>query len=254
MVSLQHKKKTLNTEELIYGINPVIEVLLSGKEIEKIFFQKTLHPSKTDKIKTLATERNVPFQFVPKEKLYKITRKNHQGVIAIVSPLIYSNIEHVIPELFEQGKTPFFIVLDQVTDVRNLGSIARSAECAGVDAIIIPDKGTAMLNADAVKTSAGALTRIKVCRVSSLKNSLKFIKESGIKIVGASEKAKKLYFETEYNSPIAILMGSEEKGIGQELIPICDDLVKIPMQGKINSLNVSVASGIILFEALKHRM
>ncbi|MCD4695858.1 MAG: 23S rRNA (guanosine(2251)-2'-O)-methyltransferase RlmB [Bacteroidales bacterium] len=253
MVSL-YKKTTLKTEDIIYGHKPVIEAINSGNEVEKLYIQKNLQPARSDELRKLATEHKIPFQFVPKEKLNRLTRKNHQGIVAIISPIIYSNLEYIVPELFEQGKTPLLLVLDKITDVRNLGSIARSAECAGVDAILLPAKGSAMINADAVKTSAGALTKIKVCRVTSLNNSILYLKDSGLKIFGATEKSKNLYFETNYNIPAAIIMGSEEKGISPELLSLCDDHVKIPIAGEIGSLNVSVATGIILFEALRQRI
>lgn len=244
----------MKSEETIYGYQPVLEAIDSGKEIEKLFIQRNLQQQRMDELKKLATINKIPFQFVPKEKLNKITTKNHQGIIAIVSPIIYSKIEYLVPELFEAGKIPAILVLDQITDVRNFGSIARSAECSGVDAIVIPDKGSAMINADAIKTSAGALTKIRVCRVSSLKKSLLYLKECGISIYGATEKTEELYYNIKYDMPFALIMGSEEKGISSELMDYCDKLIKIPLKGEIESLNVSVACGIILFESVRQRI
>jgi len=196
----------------------------------------------------------VPFQYVPREKLNKLTHQNHQGIIAIVSPISYASIDTILPGIFESGRSPFLLILDKVTDVRNLGSIARTAECAGVDAIIIPSKGSAMINADALKTSAGALNKIPVCRNPDLKEVIVFLKESGIQILGATETAESNHFTPDYSLPIALIMGSEEKGISAEYLKLCDQTVKIHMPGDIGSLNVGVAAGIILFEVVKQRM
>lgn len=240
--------------DIIYGYQPVLEAINSGKEIEKILFQKTIQQNKITEIKSKATGFNIPFQFVPKERLNKFTRKNHQGIIAIVSPVTYENIENLLPSLFEEGKIPFLLILDKITDVRNLGAIARSAECAGVDAIIIPSRGSAIINADGIKTSAGALNKIPVCRNPNLKETIQFLKNSGLKIVGATEKTEKNFYTINYNDPLALIMGSEEKGISGEYIKLCDETVKIPMVGEIQSLNVAVASGIVLFEVVRQRI
>lgn len=243
----------MKKEEILYGFQPVLEAIKSGKEIEKLFLQTTIHPSKLKDIKSEATIHEIPFQFVPREKLNKLTRQNHQGIIAIVSPISYVDYTQLLPMLYEQGKTPLFLILDKVTDVRNLGSIARSAECSGVDAMILPAKGSAMINSDAIKTSAGALNRLAVCRVSNLKETLIFLKESGIELIGAKENSTTTYFQASYKNPLAIIMGSEEKGVSEEYLKLCDQVVSIPMVGEIQSLNVSVAAGILLFEALKQR-
>ena len=243
----------MKKDEIIYGFQPVLEAIKSGKEIEKLLLMKTLHPSKLSELKKEATAFRVPFQFVPKEKLNKLTRQNHQGIVAIVSPIAYTEITQLVPMLFEQGKIPFFLALDKVTDVRNFGSIARSAECAGVDALIIPSKGSAMINSDAVKTSAGALTRLPVCRVSSLKNTVRYLKDSGINITGTREQSPRLYHQLDYRIPVAFIMGSEESGISEEVLALCDNLVSIPLVGEIQSLNVAVAAGIVLFEAVRQR-
>jgi 23S rRNA (guanosine2251-2'-O)-methyltransferase len=195
----------------------------------------------------------IPMQLVPVEKIDRITRKNHQGIVAFISPITYYNIEEIIPKLFEEGKTPLILILDQVTDVRNFGAIARTAEVAGVDAIIIPDKGAAQINSDALKTSAGALHLIPVCRVKSLAMTVKFLKNSGLKIVASTGKGEKFYDETNMKDPAAIIMGSEDLGIEAGLLRIADEWVKIPQSGQIESLNVSVAAGIIIFEAIRQR-
>jgi len=254
MIYLQTKSIHLKKTDIIYGFNPVLEAIQSGKEIEKLLIQKGIHPGKEKELKKAALQLEVPFQFVPKEKLNKFTRQNHQGVIAIVSPISYASIETLLPGIFESGRTPFLLILDKITDVRNLGSIARSAECAGVDAIILPARGSAMINADAVKTSAGALNKIPVCRQSNLKETIRFLKDSGIGIFGATEKAESPYYQHDFTIPLALLMGSEEKGIAEEYLKLCDDIVNIPMPGEIASLNVSVAAGIFMFEVVKQRM
>lgn len=222
--------------------------------MEKIFILNSMQQYKVNEIKKIAIENNIPFQFVPKEKLNRLTRKNHQGLIAIASPVSYMDIETFLPGLYEAGKTPFLLILDKVTDVRNIGSIARSAECAGVDAIILPSRGTALLNADAVKTSAGALMKLPVCRNSNLKETIRFLKDSGLKVIAASEKADVQYFGADYKGPVAIIMGSEEKGVSEEYLKLCDEVVKIPIVGEIESLNVSVATGIVIFEAVRQRL
>jgi len=244
----------LKKDEIIYGYQPVLEAIKSGKEIEKLLLLKTLHPSKLQEIKKEATAFRIPFQFVPKEKLYKFTRQNHQGVVALVSPVSYVEIGQLLPMLFEAGKLPFLLVLDRITDVRNMGSIARSAECAGVDALILSAKGSALINADAIKTSAGALTRLPVCRVSSMKATIDFLKNSGISVIGTKEGSESVYHQVDYSIPVAVVMGSEESGISEEILGQCDHRVSIPILGEIQSLNVSVAAGIILYEAVKQRM
>jgi 23S rRNA (guanosine2251-2'-O)-methyltransferase len=180
--------------------------------------------------------------------------KNHQGVLAFISPIEYQNIENILPMVYESGREPFFIILDKVSDVRNFGAITRTAECAGVDAIIIPEKGSARISGDAVKTSAGALHKIPVCRVKNLAQTIKFLQESGIQIVAATEKASDLYYQTDFSIPTAILMGSEDTGLEMEYLRTADRMVKIPILGEIESLNVSVAASILMYEAVKQRM
>ena len=244
----------MDKQLMIFGIRTLIEAIQEGKEIDKVFIQKGLRGDLYPELYQLIKERNVPYSLVPAEKLNRFTRKNHQGVVAFISSITYHNIEQLIPALYEEGKTPFILVLDRVTDVRNFGALARTAECAGVDAILIPARGGAAINADAVKTSAGALHKIPVCRAKYLQDDLKFLKESGLKIIGVSEKAEKAYFEETYKEPIALMMGSEEDGISDAYLSLLDTFVKIPMTGSIASLNVSVAGGILMFEASKQRL
>ena len=237
----------------IYGIHSIIEAINSGKEIDKLMLSKQAGGELFKDLFTLARANNVPTQFVPLEKLNKITFKNHQGAIAYISEISFHKIEHIVPTLYEEGKTPFILILDSITDVRNFGAIVRTAECAGVHAIIVPEKGSAPVNSDAVKTSAGALHTVPVCRVKSLNQVISYLKNSGIKIVAATEKVKNKYYESDFTLPTAIIMGSEDEGIQPALLQLVDDSVSIPLSGNIASLNVSVAAGILLFEVLKQR-
>jgi 23S rRNA (guanosine2251-2'-O)-methyltransferase len=240
-------------EPFIYGIRPVIEALKSGKEIDKILIQKGLRGEGFHQLFAFIREMDVPSQFVPLEKLNHITRQNHQGVIAYISDITYQKLEYLIPFVYEQGKSPLFLVLDRITDVRNLGAIARTAECAGVDGLLLPVKGSAQINEHAIKTSAGALYKLPVCRCPQMKDSISFMKNSGLKIYAATEKAATDYTKADFTKPLAIIMGSEEDGISEELIKIADELIRIPVHGEIASLNVSVAAGILLYEVLRQR-
>ena len=196
----------------------------------------------------------IPVQRVPVERLNRITRKNHQGVVAYVSAVTYQHVEDLVPYLFEQGKTPFFVMLDGITDVRNFGAIARTCECAAVDAVIIPAKNSVTVNADAVKTSAGALHTLPVCREQSLTDTLKYLKECGFRLTAATEKGDYDYTRGEYTGPLCLIMGAEDKGVAYEHLALCDEWVKIPMLGTIESLNVSVAAGILIYEVVKQRI
>jgi len=243
----------MKKENFIYGIRPVIEALKSGKEIEKILIQKGLRGEGFQQLHTLMREMEIPVQFVPLEKLDRMTRQNHQGVVAMISEITYQKIEAILPTVYEQGRVPLVLLLDHITDVRNLGAIARTAECAGVDAILIPETGSAQLNQDAIKTSAGALYKVPVCRYHSAKESVTFLKNSGLKIIAATEKANSDYTGVEMTQPLALILGSEESGISAELLGVADELIQIPIRGEIQSLNVSVAAGVILYEILRQR-
>jgi 23S rRNA (guanosine2251-2'-O)-methyltransferase len=244
----------MEKENFIYGLHPVTEAIKSGKEIDRVLFKKGLQGAFSAELLQLVRQYDIPFQFVPQEKLDRITRKNHQGVIALITEISYQTLENLVQMVFEEGKNPFFLILDGITDVRNFGAICRSAECAGVHGIIIPRQGSAQINEEAVRTSAGALLRIPVCRERSLNNTANFLKDSGIRLVAASERSKVHYFKEEFIQPLAIVMGSEETGISPELLKGCDQIVKIPMQGEISSLNVSVAAGILMFEVVRQRI
>ncbi|MFN5182620.1 MAG: 23S rRNA (guanosine(2251)-2'-O)-methyltransferase RlmB [Bacteroidota bacterium] len=245
----------MNTDvQHIYGTRSVIEALRAGKNLDRILIQKGLNNQLFHELRKELQGKSLPYQIVPQEKLNKISsNKNHQGVIATIAEVIYHKTEDLLPELFESGKVPLIIVLDKVTDVRNFGAVARSAECAGANMIIIPEQGAAPVNGDAIKTSAGALHRIPVCRERNLKETLEFLKSSGVQVVSCHEKTQKLIYDVNMVGPVAIIMGSEESGISSEYLKRSDEQVKIPMIGKISSLNVSVAAGIILFEAVRQR-
>jgi 23S rRNA (guanosine2251-2'-O)-methyltransferase len=243
----------MEKENIIFGVRPVIEAINAGKEIDKLYIQRDISGPGLTELRKAVKKAKVPFSHVPIQKLNKHTTANHQGVIGFISPIEFSNIETLIPTLYEEGKVPFILVLDKITDVRNFGGISRTAECAGVDAIVIPKRESAQINADAIKTSSGALHRIPVCKVDNLTDAVLFLQASGLKIIGCTEKTDQSIYDINYNSPIAIVMGSEEKGISNQVLKICDGKAKIPMAGEIASLNVSVAAAIIMYEAVKQR-
>jgi 23S rRNA (guanosine2251-2'-O)-methyltransferase len=240
-------------KDLAFGTWPVIEAIKADKDVNKIILQKGIQSEQLPELMKLIKEKDIPFQWVPIEKLNKITRKNHQGVIAFLSPVTFQNIENIIPILFEEGKVPLIIALDGVTDVRNFGAICRTALCMGVHAIVIPDKGSALINADALKTSAGAIHSLPICRVPNLKTSLQYLKDSGIKIMAVTEKANKELFKVSFSEPTVLLMGSEDTGISEAYVKLADEKIKIPIQGNIQSLNVSVAAGMVLYECFRQR-
>ena len=243
-----------SSTDFIFGIRAVIEAVRSGKEIDRVLIKKGLAGELFQELFKEIRDGQIAFQYVPAEKLNRITRKNHQGVIALVSSIPYHNIESIIPGLFEQGKMPFILILDGITDVRNIGAIARTAECAGVDAIIVPERGSAQINADAVKTSAGALHYVPVCKVKNLTNTIKFLKNSGLRIAAATEKTSDLYFSIDYREPFALILGAEDTGISPESLRLADYLISIPLSGHIESLNVSAAASVIIYEAVKQRI
>jgi len=243
----------MEKDEYIFGTRAVIEAINTGKNIEKVFIKTGLNNELYQQLISLVKENGIPFQFVPLEKINRITRKNHQGVLAFISPIEYTSIEMLLPVIFEKGREPLLLILDQITDVRNFGAIARSAECAGVDAIIIPEKGMAQIGADAIKTSAGALHHIPVCKVPNLFRTVQFLKDSGLQIVAATEKAKVIYTLGNFKIPLAIVMGSEESGISQTILNISDQQLKIPLFGNIESLNVSVSAALMIYEAVRQR-
>jgi 23S rRNA (guanosine2251-2'-O)-methyltransferase len=242
--------------DMLFGLRPIMEALSAGRTLEKIFLLRGTKNSLTQEINEMARQQGIPVSSVPVEKLDNLTRKNHQGAVAFVSPIDYMPLDSILSGLYEEGKVPFLLVLDRVTDVRNFGAIARNAECMGVHAIVVPSQGAAQINGDAVKTSAGALNLIPVCREANLKNTLTYLRESGVQIIACTEKAD-AGLETgsvDMTGPVAVLMGSEEDGISPEYLRLSDHRLRIPMTGQIGSLNVSVASGIMLFEVLRQRL
>ncbi len=243
----------IKSSDMIFGIRAVAEAISAGKEVDKILIRKDLSGELAGELFEMLRGSNIVVQRVPQEKLNSITRKNHQGVIAFISPINYQPVEEIVASLYEQGKVPFIIVLDHLTDVRNFGAIARTAECAGVDAIIIPSKGSVSVTADAVKTSAGALMNIPVCRVQSLYNCVKYLKDCGLQIMGASEKSNINYTDADMTTPLALVMGAEDKGISTEILSLTDTTISLPQYGKIASLNVSVAAGVMIYEVLRQR-
>jgi len=248
------RKPNENNSEFIFGVRAVLEAVLAGKDIDKILVRKDLESELSKELFDALKGIRVPIQRVPVEKLNRVTMKNHQGVVAFISAVTYQRLEDILPTLYEEGKSPFIVLLDGITDVRNFGAIARTCECAGVHAIVIPMTDSVSVNADAMKTSAGALHTLPVCRENSIRESILLLKNSGVKVIAASEKAADSYTKADYSGPVAIVMGAEDTGIANENLRICDELVQIPILGKIGSLNVSVAAGILMYEAVKHRI
>lgn len=248
------RESKYSEEEYIFGVRAVIEAIKANRVLNKIFIQKGMKKELFLELKEALKGESHQLQFVPVEKLDAITENNHQGVIALVSPVQYYKIEEVVEELLEEGKKPFILALDRITDVRNFGAIARTAECEGVDAILIPSKGSAQVTSDAIKTSAGALNRIKVCKTDSLKDSLFYIQQCGLRIVACTEKSNVPLYETNLRGAVAIVMGSEQDGITSDLINLSDISCRIPMRGEIASLNVGVAAGMVMYEKLRQEM
>ncbi len=238
---------------LIAGRKAVLNAIESGKALDRIYINSKINNDSIKQIKSLASEKNIPINYVPVEKLNSFNVENHEGFVALISKVRYQDLQQVISWVVEKGETPLFLILDGITDIRNIGGIARTAFCTGVQAIIIPDKGVGALNEDAVLTSAGALEKIAVCRVNSLLKAVDELHLNGIKVLASEMTAAKNVFEIDLKEPIAIVMGSEEKGIYPALMKACDEKFRIPMAGNFESLNVSVATGMILYEAMKQR-
>ncbi len=247
----QHQRPKKNT--LVIGRQAIVDALKTGKQLDRIYMQTAVHGSFIDEIKTLALQHNVPINNVPVEKLNNFNVFNHEGCVAQISKIQYQNLQDIISFIVENGEVPLFIILDGITDIRNIGAIARSAFCFGVNAIIIPDKGVGSLNEDAILTSAGALENIAVCRVNSLMKAVDDLHMNGIKVFASEMKATKKVYELNFDEPCAIVMGGEEHGVYPALLKICDEQFQIPMPGDFDSLNVSVATGVVLYEVSKQR-
>lgn len=248
----QHPSKSTTT--LLFGLRAIIEAIHAGKEVDKILLKKGLEGDLFKELFALIKQRAIPYQMVPIERINRVTTKNHQGALAFVSPVEYQQIEDVLMNVFERGENPLIVVLDGITDVRNLGAIARSAYCAGVHAIVVPEKGSALITPDAIKTSAGALHEIAVCKAKHLPRTVDYLKESGLTIACATEKGAQDYFTCNFTGPLALVMGAEDVGISPSILRVGDVMCKIPVTGAIGSLNVSVAAGVLLFEAVRQRM
>ncbi len=238
---------------IIYGKHPVVDAIKSGKTIEKVLVQKGSTTNLEAEIRQLGKDHDFPVQYVPKERLNRITRNNHQGVIAYISAITYHGAEELLAEIIENNTNPLVLILDGVTDVRNFGAIARSAECMGVAAIIIQQKGSAPANAEAVKASAGALTKIKIGRINSFATLVGFLQNTGWQVLASDLKSKNPLKEVDFSEPTAIIIGSESYGVSKYLLKAVDDTFIIPQIGETDSFNVSVATGIILYEAMSQR-
>lgn len=239
---------------MIFGIRAIIEAVEAGKDIDKVMVKRELQGDLFRELQSVLRYHDIPMQRVPIERFDRITRKNHQGVIAFVSSVTYQRLEDIVPLLFEQGRNPLIVVLDGITDVRNFGAIARTCEVVGADAVVIPQRGSVSVNADAMKTSAGALHTLPVCRENNLREAIQYLKNCGIKVVAASEKAADNYTQVDMTVPTAIVMGAEDVGVAPEHLRICDNLVRIPQFGTIQSLNVSVAAGVMMYEVIRQRL
>lgn len=244
----------LEKSDYIYGIRAVIEAIEAGKDIDKVMVNRDLKGELIRELMGVIKQNGILVQKVPAEKIDRITRRNHQGVLAILSAVTYESLGNIVPMLYEEGRLPFIVLLDGITDVRNFGAIARTCECAGVDAIVIPRRGGVGVNGDAMKTSAGALSYLPVCRETSILNAVKFLKDNGYQIVAASEKSRLGYTDANYTaSPVALVMGAEDIGISEDVLRFCDTKVAIPQFGHIGSLNVSVAAGVMIYEVIRQR-
>ncbi len=246
-------KPDKNNEQMVFGMRPVIEAIKSGKEIENLLIQNNLQGENYSELMRILKQKGQNFQRVPIEKLNRLSRRNHQGVVCFISPISYTNLEDILPFVYEKGKDPLILMLDGITDVRNFGAIARTAECAGVDGLVIPEKGGARVTADAIKTSAGALNKMAVCKTKSIESSIQFLKESGVQVVACSEKGEKSLYDLKFNKPTALILGAEDTGVSQSCLNLADEIVQIPIKGKIGSLNVSVSAGVAIYEVLRQR-
>ena len=251
--SFKNREPKTARNQMLIGLRPLQEAIQAGSEIDKVLIQRGLQGDIIHETKLLIQQHDIPYQYVPQEKLNSITSKNHQGIIAFVSPITFGNFENIIAGVFGKGETPLLLMLDGVTDVRNFGSICRNAECMGAHAVLVPEKGSAQINEEAIKTSAGALYNIPVCKIKSIVLAIETLQHNGIRVVACSEKTRKELYEIDMSLPTCIIMGSEESGISSDALRKSDEIVRIPMRGKTSSLNVSVASGIILYEIVRQQ-
>ncbi|KAB2916573.1 MAG: 23S rRNA (guanosine(2251)-2'-O)-methyltransferase RlmB [Bacteroidetes bacterium] len=242
-------------QQVIYGVRPVIEAIEAGKTIDRVYIEENARGELVTQLRRMLKEQEIPHQILPQYRFFKVAdrNKNHQGVVAYAALVEYQEIDEVVQQAFERGETPLVLVLDRITDVRNFGALARTAECMGVHALLIPSKGAAAINEDAIKTSAGALMKIPVCRTHNLKNALEYLHDSGLQLAAATEKGAVNCWQADLKTPLALIMGNEEEGVSPEYLKRCDTLLKVPMTGTIESLNVSVAAGMLLYECARQR-
>ena len=238
----------------IFGIRAIIEAIKSGESIDKVFVQKGISGELFKELEFLLRQEGINSSYVPVEKLNRLVKGNHQGAVANISPIAFHNIDDLVLNVIESGKIPLFLLLDQLSDVRNFGAIVRTAECTGVSGIIIQKKGGAPVNGDTIKTSAGAIFKIPVCKVDHIKDAVFHMQSSGIKVIAATEKADDYIYDISFKEPCAIVMGSEGKGINPSVLKVVDEQAKLPILGAIESLNVSVACGAFLYEAVRQRI
>lgn len=243
----------MEKENQIFGIRAVIEAIYAGKEIDKIFVHKEAQGDLMRELMKTLKANNLPFTYVPVEKLNRLTHLNHQGVVATIAPIKFQSLENLVENVLETGKKPLFLILDQLSDARNFGAIIRTAECTGVDGIIISKTGAAPVNGDTVKTSAGAVFNVPICKVDHIKDAVFYLQGSGIKTVAATEKTEDILYAVDFTEPVAIIMGSEDRGINPSVLKIVDEKAKLPLFGTIGSLNVSVACGAFLYEVVRQR-
>ncbi len=242
-----------DSKDMIYGIRAVMEAIHAGRTIDKVLIQKGLTGDNSKELTQLVRERELPMQWVPPEKLNRLTQKNHQGVVCFLAQANFASLSNLIARAFEEGRNPFFLVLDRITDVRNFGAIVRTSECAGIDGIVIGDKGNAPLSSDAMKTSSGALHHVPVCREKDLRDACRMLRESGIQVVACTEKGERSIYNVDFNKPTALVFGSEEDGISEGLVREAEVLARIPLRGRIGSLNVSVAAAVVIYEVVRQQ-
>lgn len=248
------KKPNIDKDKLIYGRHPVVDAIMNGMSIDKIMMSQAVKGDYEKELRHLCKDRNIPLHIVPKDRINYVTQKNHQGVLGFLSYLEYQLIEDVFPLIYDRGEVPLLMVLDSITDVRNMGAIARSAEAMGVHALIVPQKKTAQINAEALKTSAGALSKIPVCRTASLGNAIDYLLMNGVQVVAADLRGTDMLEELDLTMPTAIVMGSEDEGVRPHILRKATNWFKIPMLGTTDSFNVSVAAGIVLYETVRQRL
>jgi 23S rRNA (guanosine2251-2'-O)-methyltransferase len=254
-LTLTNKNETLSQEKetKIFGLRAIIEAINANETVDKVFLQKGLKGELFNELESLIRKRSINVSYVPIEKLNRLTNKNHQGAVAQISPIEFYDLENLVITVIESGKTPLFLLLDQISDVRNFGAIIRTAECTGVNGIIIQKKGGAPINGDTVKTSAGAVFKVPICKVDHIKDAMFHLQASGIKVIAATEKTEDTIYDVSFKEPCAIIMGSEGRGINPSVIKLADAKAKLPLLGDIESLNVSVACGAFLYEAVRQR-